>query len=70
MFFKIALGVTFAFFALIAIRLDDSFILFGIVIAAALFLYFLYLQGKVSFGKETGHRPDDDTTPKDPKQNS
>jgi len=57
MFIKIALGVTFAFFALIAIWLDDSFILFGIVIAAALFLYFLYLQGKVSFGKDASQKP-------------
>ncbi|MBT4907480.1 MAG: hypothetical protein HOK98_10045 [Rhodospirillaceae bacterium] len=68
MFTKISLSITFAVLALIAIWLDDSFILFGIVIAAALFLYFLYLQGKVSFGKEAGHGPDDDTAPKDPKQ--
>jgi hypothetical protein len=68
MFIKIALGVTFTFFAVIAIGLDDSFILFGILIAAALFLYFLHLQGKVSFGKDAGQRPDDDTDMKDPKQ--
>jgi hypothetical protein len=63
MFFKIALGITFGAFALIAIWLDDSFILFGIVVATALFFYFLFLQGKVSFGKDAGHRtdePDDD----------
>jgi len=65
MIFKIALGATFTILALIAIWLDDSFILFGIVIAAALFLYFLYLQGKVSFPKKEAPLPDNSDTPED-----
>ncbi len=62
MILKIALGATFTILALIAIWLDDSF---GIVIAAALFLYFLYLQGKVSFPKKEAPLPDNSDTPED-----
>lgn len=59
MLIKIALFATFATLAVIAIWLDDSFFLFGVVIAIALFIYFLYLQGKVRFPKPEGSLPDD-----------
>lgn len=65
MIYKLALCVTFATLAVIAIWLDDSFILFGILIATALFVYFLYLQGKVSFPKKEVPLPENSDTPED-----
>ncbi len=63
MLFKISLAATLLALAIIAIWLDDSFILLGIVIAAALFVYFLYLQGKVRFPESARQPPDDADEP-------
>ncbi|MDA0787796.1 MAG: hypothetical protein O3B37_16075 [Proteobacteria bacterium] len=65
MLLKIGLTATFAVLALIAIWLDDSFILFGIVIAVTFFLYLLRWQGKLGSTKEVHPLPDDSDTPGD-----
>lgn len=57
--FKLAVGATLATLSIIAIWLDGSYILFGVVVTVALFIYFQHLQGKVNFPKDKQPLPDD-----------
>jgi hypothetical protein len=59
MILKIGLAATFLCLALIAIWLDDSFILLGMVIAVTFFLYLLCWQGKLGSTKDIHPLPDD-----------
>ena len=63
MFFKLTVGATLAVLSIIAIWLDDSYILFGIVVTVALFIYFQHLQGKVNFPKDSASSPDEEDDP-------
>lgn len=63
MFSKFTMAAIFAVLSIIAIWLDGSYILFGILVTVSLFIYFQYLQGKVRFPKDSGSLPDEADDP-------